>query len=110
MTKRTRQAHAPAFKAKVALAAVKREDAGRVAQQYDVHLNQITAWKAQLIEDVAEVFAAGSGGAEAAPAVPTRSSSLRIVSLSAERDIRSSLAAATKLPCSIMQRRARRSG
>ena len=54
MTKLTRQAHAPAFKVKVALAAVKGEKTlAELAQQCDVHPNQITAWKVQLIEGVA---------------------------------------------------------
>ena len=43
MTKRTRRTHAPAFKAKVALAAIKGEKTlAELAQQYDVHPNQIT--------------------------------------------------------------------
>jgi transposase len=51
MTKRTRRTHAPAFKAKVALAAIKGEKTlAELAQQYDVHPNQITAWKAHLVE------------------------------------------------------------
>jgi transposase len=51
MTKRTRRTHAPSFKAKVALAAIKGEKTlAELAQQYDVHPNQITAWKAYLAE------------------------------------------------------------
>ena len=47
MAKRARRTHNPAFKAKVALAAVKGEKTlAELAQQYDVHPNQITAWKA----------------------------------------------------------------
>ena len=48
MTRRARRTHAPAIKAKVALAAIKGEKTlAELAQQYDVHPNQITAWKAQ---------------------------------------------------------------
>ena len=52
MTKRTRRNHSPAFKAKVALAAVKGEKTlAELAQQFDVHLNQITTWRGQLLVD-----------------------------------------------------------
>jgi transposase-like protein len=51
MTKRTRRNHAPAFEAKVALAAQKDEKTlAELAQLYDVHANEITAWKAQLAD------------------------------------------------------------
>src|SRR5665647_1037509 len=41
--------HTPAFKAKVALAAVKGDRTiTQLAEHFDVHPNQITAWKAQL--------------------------------------------------------------
>jgi transposase len=51
MAKRARRTHSPAFKAKVALAAIKGEKTlAELAQQFDVHPNQITAWKVQLSE------------------------------------------------------------
>src|SRR3974390_1230051 len=57
MTKRSRRTHSPAFKAKVALAAVKGDKTlAELAQQFDVHPNQITTWKAQLLEGAAGVF------------------------------------------------------
>ena len=57
MTKRTRRNHSPAFKAKVALAAVKGEKTlAELAQQFDVHPNQITTWRGQLMEGAAGVF------------------------------------------------------
>jgi transposase len=57
MTKRSRRTHSPAFKAKVALAAIKGEKTlADLAQQFDVHQNQITTWKSQLLEGAAGVF------------------------------------------------------
>ena len=63
MTRRTRRNHTSAFKAKVALAALKGEKTlSELAQIFDVHPNQITEWKRQLQERAADVF-----GAAAAP-------------------------------------------
>jgi transposase-like protein len=57
MTKRPRRNHTPAFKAKVALAAIKGDKTlADLAQQFDIHPNQITQWKAQLQEGAAGVF------------------------------------------------------
>ncbi|VFU07815.1 ID47 [Methylocella tundrae] len=57
MTKRPRRNHTAAFKAKVALAAVKGDRTlTELAQQFDVHPNQITTWKGQLREGAAGVF------------------------------------------------------
>ena len=61
MSKRPRRNHTPSFKAKVALAAVKGEKTlAELAQQFDVHPNQITPWKAQL-EGAARRCSAGTG-------------------------------------------------
>jgi transposase-like protein len=49
MTKRTRRNHSPAFKAKVALAALRGDRTiAQLSDQYGVHVSQITAWKEQL--------------------------------------------------------------
>ena len=73
MARRTRRTHAPAFKAKVALAAIKGEKTlAELAQHYDVHPNQITAWKGQLVEAAAGVFGSSGGTAGSAPAIDVR--------------------------------------
>jgi transposase len=57
MSKRPRRNHAPAFKAKVALEAFKGDQTTvELAQRYQVHPNQITEWKKQLLENAAEIF------------------------------------------------------
>jgi transposase-like protein len=57
MTKRTRRNHTSAFKAKVALAAIEGEKTlAELAQQFDVHPNQITQWRSQLLDGAAGVF------------------------------------------------------
>ena len=49
MSRRPRRTHTPAFKAKVALAAIKGEKTlAELAKHFDVHPNQITHWKDQL--------------------------------------------------------------
>ena len=56
MTKRSRRNHTPAFKAKVALAAMKGDKTlAELAQQFDVHANQIGQWRSQLLDGAAGV-------------------------------------------------------
>ena len=46
MTKRSRRNHSAAFKAKVALAAIKGEETlAQLATRFDIHPNQIVQWK-----------------------------------------------------------------
>jgi transposase len=59
--KKTRRNHSAAFKAKVALAAITGEKTVvELAQHFQVHPNQVSAWKAQLVEGAAQAFGAGS--------------------------------------------------
>ena len=70
MTRRPRRNHTPGFKAKVALAAVKSDRTlAQLAEQFDVHPNQITSWKAQLEGGAADVFGSGGGNGAAQPTV-----------------------------------------
>ncbi|MBK9394119.1 MAG: IS3 family transposase [Uliginosibacterium sp.] len=67
MSRRKRRNHSAEFKAKVALAALREDKTlAELAQQFDVHANQITDWKRQLLDRAGEVFS----GAATAPAPP----------------------------------------
>ena len=87
MTKRTRRTHSPAFKAKVALAAIKGDKTlAELAKLFDVHPHQITAWKAQLQEGAAGVFGLGPTAADTAPAVDLKLLHAKIGELTLEKD------------------------
>lgn len=86
MTKRTRRTHSAAFKAKVALAAVKGDRTlAELAQQFDVHPNQITEWKRQLQEKAADVFGS-AGQAACEPTVDLKVLHAKIGQLTLEND------------------------
>ena len=86
MKRRPRRNHTPAFKAKVALAAIKGDRTiAQLAEQFDVHPNQITIWKAQLEGGAADVFGPG-GGKVAAPAVDVKALHAKIGELTLEND------------------------
>jgi transposase-like protein len=74
MNRRPRRNHTATFKAKVALAAIKGDRTlAQLAEQFDVHPNQITSWKAQLEEGAADVFGPGGGKGAAQPAIDVKS-------------------------------------
>ena len=86
MSRRARRTHTPAFKAKVALAAIRGEmTLAQLAEHFDVHPNQITQWKTQLQESAAEVFGPGGSG-PAAPAVDVKALHAKIGELTLEND------------------------
>ena len=87
MTKRIRRNHSPAFKAKVALAAVKGEKTlAELAQQFDVHPNQITTWRGQLLEGAAGVFGSDSDAEPAEPAIDLKTLHAKIGELTLVND------------------------
>ncbi len=84
MTKRTRRNHLPAFKAKVALAAVKGDATlAELSKRFDVHPNQIAQWKDQLVASATNAFG-GEGKAE--PAIDVKSLHAKIGELTLEND------------------------
>ena len=86
MSRRPRRNHTPAFKAKVALAAIKSDRTlAQLAEQFDVHPNQITTWKAQLESGAVDVFGVGST-APITPAVDVKSLHAKIGELTLEND------------------------
>ena len=61
MSKKRRN-HSPEFKAKVALAAIKRDQTlSELSNRYQINSNLIVKWKKQLLDNSAEVFASGKG-------------------------------------------------
>ena len=87
MQRRPRRNHTPAFKARVALAAIKGDRTlTQLAEQFDVHPNQITSWKAQLEGGAADVFGPGSSNGASQPAIDVKSLHAKIGELTLEND------------------------
>ncbi len=84
MAKGTRRKHSSAFKAKVALAAMTGDKTlAELAQQFEVHPNQITNWKRQLSEHAAKVF---DGGSATEPPLDVKAMHAKIGQLTLEND------------------------
>jgi transposase len=87
MTKRTRRNHSPAFKAKVALAALKGERTiAQLADQFGIHVSQVTTWKDQLQASAFNLFETGSASKPAAPEIDIKSLHAKIGELTLEND------------------------
>ncbi len=83
MATRPRRTHSSQLKAKVALEAVAGDKTlAEIAQKYDVHPNQITEWKRQLVDRAADVF----GGGPNTPPVDLKILHAKIGQLALEND------------------------
>ncbi len=57
-----RRRFTPEFKARVALDALREHDSVQaIARRHELHPNQVSTWKRQLLEGLPEVFAGGAG-------------------------------------------------
>ena len=88
MKKRARRNHSPAFKAKVALAAIKGDRTlAQLSEQFDVHVNQITIWKDQLLEAChRKSSSVRPAGSRTAPPVDIKTLHAKIGELTLEND------------------------
>ena len=83
MARRPRRTHSAQLKAKVALEAIAGDKTlAELAQKHDVHPNQITEWKRQLVERSADVF----GSEQATPPVDLKVLHAKIGQLALEND------------------------
>jgi transposase len=82
--RRTRRTHSPAFKAQVALAAVREDKTmAELCKEFELHASQVIEWKRQLLEGAADVFGAGS---QATPPVDLAPLHAKIGQLALEND------------------------
>jgi transposase len=83
--RRKRRTHSPAFKAQVALAAMREDETmAELRKEYEVQASQILAWKRQLLEGAADVFGSGS---RAAPPIDLTPLHAKIGQLALEKDL-----------------------
>jgi transposase-like protein len=82
--RRTRRTHSPAFKARVALAALRDDKTmAELCKEFELHASQVIEWKRQLLQGAADVFA---GGGQAAAPVDLAPLHAKIGQLALEND------------------------
>jgi transposase len=87
MSRRPRRNHTAIFKAKVALAAIKGEKTlSELSEQFDIHANQITQWKGQLLEGAVGVFGGEAKAETTVTAIDLKSLHAKIGQLTLEND------------------------
>jgi transposase-like protein len=95
--RKTRRNHSPAFKAKVALAAIAGDKTiAELAQHFQVHPNQVSAWKSQLVERATQVFGGEAVEVETLPIV--RELHAKIGQLAVENDFLAGALGKTGMP------------
>ena len=83
LARRKRRNHSAAFIVKVALEALKDEKTlAEIADQFDVHANQVSAWKARLLDRAVDVF----DNRPTEPAVDIKTLHAKIGELTLEND------------------------
>jgi transposase-like protein len=84
MSRRPRRNHSPAFKAKVALAAIRGDKTlAELASQFDLHPNQISDWRSRLLSHAADAF---GGDSQGPPPVDLKALHAKIGELTLEND------------------------
>ena len=87
MARRPRRNHSTAFKAKVAVAAIKGERTMiKLVQEFDIHPNQIKQWRDQLLAGVGDIFDRGAKQPSREPTVDVRTLHAKIGELALEND------------------------
>ena len=87
MTKTTRRNHSPVFKSKVTLVALKGEKTiAQLADQFGIHVSQVSDWKEQRLAGAADLFEARGGATSSTPEIDVTSLHAKIGELTLEND------------------------